>query len=253
MSYLNPPAATPALCIDLTDLASLRDLRPAAGAPDVAEAAMLAEAAGADRIALSLRSDAGAQWQADVIAISARLPGGCDLALPLHAEMLALAAELTPHSLRLVGDQADGGSIDVVQHGAAIRLALQHLRERPVVAMLMIDADTAQIQAAVDTGVAAVMLNTAPYAMAGDAAQASVQWERLANAAIAAARLGLQVQAGGFLDYRNVGRIAAIDALTQVNVGHAVLARAVFAGWSKAVSEMKSIVAQARHLDTGKA
>lgn len=253
MSYLNPPAATPALCIDLTALARLRDLRPGAGAPDLAEAAMLAEAAGADRIALSLRSDAGAQWQADFIAMRARLPGGFDLALPLGAEMLALAAELMSHALCLVGDQPEGASIDVVQHGAAIRLALQHLRERPVVAMLTIDANIVQIQAAVDTGVTAIMLNTAPYAMADDAAQASVQWERLANAAIEAARLGLQVKAGGFLDYRNVGRIAAIDTITQVNVGHAVLARAVIGGWSKAVSDMKSIVAQARRLDAGKA
>jgi pyridoxine 5-phosphate synthase len=172
-----------------------------------------------------------------------------NLEMAVTDEMLGIAAEVRPADCCLVPEKrlelTTEGGLDVAGQAERIRAAAASLGGAGIRVALFIDPDAAQIEAAAASGAPAVELHTGAYAEATGAARAT-ELKRLSNAARLAARLGLEVHAGHGLDYHNVQPVAAIAEIVELNIGHAIVARAVFAGLAAAVSDMKALMQAAR-------
>ena len=150
-----------------------------------------------------------------------------------------------PHQATLVPEQPQEltttGGLDVVSHASALRIVVQSLRTAGITTSVFIDADLAQVQGAAEVGAEAVEINTGPYADAAENARAEHR-DKVAAAAAAAAERGLEVLAGHGLTYQNVGEIAAIPTIAELNIGHSIVARAVLVGMERAVREMLALL-----------
>ena len=166
------------------------------------------------------------------------------------AEMLDIACEVRPHDACLVPEKraelTTEGGLDVAGHFEAVRAACKQLADVGVRVSLFIDPDDTQIRAAHEAGAPVIELHTGRYAEAHDEAEQQREYERIVAGVQAGARLGLKVNAGHGLHYTNVQQIAAIDGIVELNIGHAIVAHAIFAGWDNAVREMKAIMVAAR-------
>ena len=164
-------------------------------------------------------------------------------------EMLDIACQVRPHDVCLVPEKrhelTTEGGLDVVGGFEKVAAAVARLREAGARVSLFIDADDAQIAAAARTGAQVIELHTGAYAEAEGAA-ADAELERIAHAVQTGLRLGLRVNAGHGLHYGNVLPIASIDGIAELNIGHAIVAQAVFDGWEKAVRDMKALLVVAR-------
>ena len=172
-----------------------------------------------------------------------------NLEMAATPEMIDIAARVKPHQVTLVPEQPEEltttGGLDVVRHRAALRIVVESVRRAGIRTSLFVDADLSQVQQSAEVGADAIEINTGPYADAAEDARAE-QVERVAAAAAAAGEQGMEVLAGHGLTYLNVGPIAAITAIEELNIGHSIVARAVLVGMERAVREMLALLQAGR-------
>ncbi|HTH60479.1 MAG TPA: pyridoxine 5'-phosphate synthase [Paraburkholderia sp.] len=237
------------LGVNIDHVATLRNAR-GTSYPDPIRAALQAEEAGADAITLHLREDRRHIVDADVRAMRGQLRTRMNLECAVTAEMLDIACEVKPHDVCLVPEKREEltteGGLDVAGHFDAVSAACRQLADAGIRVSLFIDPDEAQIRAAHETGAPVIELHTGRYAEARDAAAQEREYERVVRGVDSGIGLGLKVNAGHGLHYTNVQQIAAIDGIAELNIGHAIVAHAIFAGWDNAVREMKAIMVAAR-------
>jgi pyridoxine 5-phosphate synthase len=237
-----------ALGVNIDHVATLRQQR-ATRYPEPVLAALLAEQAGADNITLHLREDRRHIQERDVRLLQPLLATRMNLEMAATEVMVALACELVPADCCLVPERraelTTEGGLDVVAAGAALVERCARLTAAGVRVALFIDAEVRQVEAAAAARVPVVELHTGGYADARGGAQAR-ELERLRRAARLAAQCGLEVHAGHGLNYDNVVPIAAIAEIVELNIGHAIVARALFDGLAAAVRAMKALMGAAR-------
>jgi pyridoxine 5-phosphate synthase len=243
---MNP--ATVALGVNIDHVATLRQAR-GGRSPDPLQAALTAEQSGADSITLHLREDRRHIQDRDVQAMRNALQTHMNLEIAATAEMLGIAVQVLPADVCLVPERRSEltteGGLDVAGQVAAITAACTRLRTAGIRAALFIDPDPAQVDAAAQSGAAVVELHTGSYAEARGPERAR-ELARLRDAARHATASGLIAHAGHGLDYQNVQPVAAIPELAELNIGHAIIARAVMTGLGPAVAEMKRLIREAR-------
>jgi len=248
MNPLNPAAPALELGVNIDHVATLRNAR-GTDYPDPLKAALLAEDAGADAITLHLREDRRHIKDADVEAIRPRLRTRMNLEAAVTAEMLDFACRIRPGDVCLVPERREEvtteGGLDVAGHFAGVQAAVRQLQAEGIRVSLFIDPEPAQIQAAAEAGAPVIELHTGRYANTADAVQ-QAELERVRQGVAEGRRRGLKVNAGHGLHYTNVQAIAAIADIAELNIGHAIVAQAVFTGWEQAVREMKAIMVAAR-------
>jgi pyridoxine 5-phosphate synthase len=236
------------LGINIDHVATLRQAR-GTSYPRPAQAADMAERAGADSITVHLREDRRHIQDSDLIEISEIMRTHMNLELAVTPAMLDIAANTRPQDVCLVPESREEltteGGLDVAGQQDKIRDACTHLGERDIRVSLFIDPDPTQLDAAVAVGAPVVELHTGGYADATGDAQAE-ELERIVRAAAYGQELGLIVNAGHGLHYENVTAIAKIEQIVELNIGHAIIARAVFDGLTIAVQEMKHLMLRAR-------
>ena len=237
-----------ALGVNIDHIATLRQARRGRH-PDPLHAALAAEMAGADSITLHLREDRRHIQDADVRVLRGLLKTRMNLEMAVTEEMLAIAGEVRPADCCLVPENrreiTTEGGLDVLSQEARLRSAIERLRAHGVRVALFIDPDPQQVQAASRVAAPVIELHTGAYAEASGAARAK-ELERLIACARLGASRGMQVHAGHGIDYHNVQPVAAIAEIVELNIGHAIVARAVFEGLGAAVREMKALMAAAR-------
>lgn len=236
------------LGVNIDHVATLRQQRHTAY-PDPVAAALRAEDAGADLITLHLREDRRHIQDADVYAIRPQLRTRMNLECAVTPEMLEIACAVKPNDVCLVPEKrtelTTEGGLEVAGALSAVSDAVGLLAEAGIRVSLFIDPDPAQIAAAARAGAPVIELHTGAYAEAeGEAAL--VELERIRVAVAEGLRHGLRVNAGHGLHYGNVKPVAALDGISELNIGHAIVAQAVFDGWEKAVRDMKALMVQAR-------
>lgn len=233
------------LGVNIDHVATLRQVR-GTRYPDPVHAALRAEEAGADSITLHLREDRRHIQEHDVARLRELLQTRMNLEMAVTEEMLALAERYRPADCCLVPERREEltteGGLDVVGQELRIEAACQRLGQVGIRVSLFIDADPSQVAAAARVGAPVIELHTGHYAEGGGAEEL----ERLRSAARLASELGLIVNAGHGLHYHNVKPVAAIPELVELNIGHALIARALFTGLSEAVRDMKQLMREAR-------
>ncbi len=237
-----------ALGVNIDHVATLRQARRGAS-PDPLHAALAAEQAGADSITLHLREDRRHIQDHDVFAMRDALKTRMNLEMAATDEMIAIARKVLPADVCLVPERRQEvtteGGLDVASQVSRIQEACGQLAEAGIRVSLFIDPAEAQVDAAVRAGAPAIELHTGAYAEAAGSARAAAL-HQLAQAARQASASGLVVNAGHGLDYHNVQPVAALPQLVELNIGHAIVARAIFTGIGPAVAEMKRLMREAR-------
>ena len=249
MSYLQPQGAGIALGINIDHVATLRNARGTTY-PDPIAAALQAEEAGADVITLHLREDRRHIKDADVRAIRPLLQTRMNLEAAVTQEMLDIACAIRPQDVCLVPERREEvtteGGLDVVRYFEQVKRAVRQLHDAGIRVSLFIDPQAEQIQASKEAGATVIELHTGQYAEAHSPEEVRAQLQRVRGATMASVAAGLQVNAGHGLHYTNAQAIAAIADITELNIGHAIVAQAVFVGWKTAVRDMKALMVQAR-------
>lgn len=237
------------LGVNIDHIATLREARHTRF-PDPVQAAIEAEQAGADSITLHLREDRRHIQERDVELLKGILQTRMNLEMAVTEEMVAFAELIRPQNCCLVPERREEltteGGLDVVGQESRVRAACERLAAAGIEVSLFIDADPAQIAAAVRCGAPAIEIHTGHYADLWGRPQARAELEAIAAAARRAAAAGLQVNAGHGLHYHNVQAVAAIAEVRELNIGHAIVARALFSGLQAAVREMKRLMVEAR-------
>jgi pyridoxine 5-phosphate synthase len=238
-----------ALGVNIDHVATLRQAR-GTRYPDPVYAALMAEQAGADSITLHLREDRRHIQDADLTAIRAVIQTRMNLEMAVTDEMLSIALRIRPEDCCLVPEKRNEvtteGGLNVAGEVSRVRDACTELKAHGIRTSLFVDPDAQQLEASAEAGAAVVELHTGAYAEAKGSARAE-ELHRVQEAAQRAVRLGLTVHAGHGLHYHNVQPIASIQAIVELNIGHAIISRAVFHGLAAAVSEMKHLMLAARN------
>jgi len=237
-----------ALGVNIDHVATLRQQRHC-DYPDPVRAALQAEDAGADLITLHLREDRRHIQDADLARMRASLRTRMNLECAIVPDMLEIACRIRPEDVCLVPERRQEltteGGLDVVARGHAVRDAVARLHDAGIRASLFIDPDLRQVEAAARAGATVVELHTGAYAEADSADALAHECERLRMAAVAGLGLGLRVNAGHGLHYGNVSAVAALAGIAELNIGHAIIAQAVFDGLTRAVADMKALIRRA--------
>jgi pyridoxine 5-phosphate synthase len=242
------------LGVNIDHVATLRQVRRA-NYPDPLLAALIAEQSGADSITLHLREDRRHIQDHDVERMRQALQTRMNLEMAATDGMIAIARRVRPQDCCLVPERREEltteGGLDVVAQLDRLRDACASLREAGSRVSLFVDPEPAQLEAAFEAGAPVVELHTGAYAEAAGERQA-LELSRLLEAARFGSRIGLTVHAGHGLHYHNVQPVAAIAEIVELNIGHAIVARAVVDGMATAVRDMKDLMTAARHgLATG--
>jgi pyridoxine 5-phosphate synthase len=245
---MHTSTTTIALGLNIDHVATLRQAR-GTRYPDPIQAALQAEMAGADLITLHLREDRRHIQDSDVEVLRGLLQTRMNLEMAITDEMLAIAKRNLPQDCCLVPERRDEltteGGLDVVAQAPRVRDAVAELSAAGIRVSLFVDPELHQLDAAQAAGAGVVELHTGGYAQAAPAKRAA-ELERLRKAARHAHELGLVVNAGHGLHYHNVQPVAAIPEIVELNIGHAIIGRAVFSGLAEAVREMKRLMVEAR-------
>ena len=239
----------PLLGVNVDHVATLRQARRTRY-PDPVQAAFEAEQAGADLITVHLREDRRHIQEQDVETLATTLLTRMNLEMAVSDEMLAIAERVAPADVCLVPERREEltteGGLDVATQRRRLQPAVARLGAAGIRVSLFIDPDPAQLHAATESGAGVVELHTGRYAEAGTPAERAEELERIAQAATLGRSLGLAVNAGHGLNYHNVEAVARIPEIHEFNIGHAIVARAVFTGLGAAVGEMKRLIRAAR-------
>ena len=241
------PSTDIKLLINIDHVATLRNARQEAF-PDPVHAAVLAEIAGADGIVFHPREDRRHITDRDVRLLKETVHGKLDFELSMDEDVVRLCCETRPHLATLVPERREEitteAGLDVIQHKSKIKDVTTRLSQAgiPEVA-LFVDPDIKQIEAVTQTGAQSIELHTGEYATASSSPERHQQLNRLSDAAKAAHGLGLHVHAGHGLDYSNFSLFKArVPYITEVSIGFAVVARALFVGFDRAVRDMIDVV-----------
>jgi pyridoxine 5-phosphate synthase len=236
------------LGVNIDHIATLRQARKTRY-PSPVEAALLAETAGADSITLHLREDRRHIQDADVAILRQCLKTKMNLEMAVTEEMLGIAIATRPQDVCLVPEKREEltteGGLDVKGQQTKIADACKRLRDAGIRVSLFIDPDFFQIEAARQCGAPVIEIHTGAYADAATDETRTVEYERIRAAVAYGRSIGLTVNAGHGLTYHNVQRIAALPGIHELNIGHAIVAQALFMGWRDAVAEMKRLMTEA--------
>ncbi|MBC8952513.1 pyridoxine 5'-phosphate synthase [Xenorhabdus sp. PB62.4] len=237
------------LGINIDHIATLRNAR-GTQYPDPVQAAFVAEQAGADGITVHLREDRRHITDRDVQLLKSTIQTRMNLEMAVTDEMVGIATHIKPAFCCLVPEKRQEvtteGGLDVCGQKKHIAEAVKALSEAGILVSLFIDADHQQIDAAVEVGAPFIEIHTGAYADAKDEIQQEKEFQRIKKAATYAAGKGIKVNAGHGLTYHNVQRIAALPEIYELNIGHAIIGRAVLSGLSAAVADMKTLLREAR-------
>lgn len=218
--------------------------------PQVIHAALIAEQAGARGITAHLREDRRHIQDRDIALLRELLKTRLNLEMAVTDEMVSIAEKTRPAACCLVPEKREEltteGGLDVAGNLSRVRDATKVLREAGIEVSLFIDADPRQIEAAVAAGAPVIELHTGHYADLREGPELEAELGRIQSAATRAQSLGLIVNAGHGLSYHNVVPIARIPEIHELNIGHAIIARALFSGLDQAVRDMKALMENAR-------
>ncbi len=237
------------LGVNIDHIATLRNARGTTY-PDPVQAAFTAEQAGADGITIHLREDRRHITDRDLMLISQTVQTRLNLEMAVTEEMIEIACQTQPDFCCLVPEKRQEvtteGGLDVVGNEEKVADAIKRLSLAGIKVSLFIDPDHEQINAADRVGAPFIEIHTGAYADAEDEMAQEKEFVRIRDAVTYAASKGLKVNAGHGLHYHNVQRIAALPELYELNIGHAIIGRAVFSGLAPAVEEMKRLMREAR-------
>ena len=233
------------LGINIDHVATLRQAR-GTKYPSVVEAALRAEQAGADSITLHLREDRRHMQDEDIFAIRPLLQTKMNLELAATDEMIAIASRVKPQDVCIVPERREErtteGGLNLKESYDHLYRATQNLTEQGSRVSLFIAPDLKDIDLAKKMGAPVIEIHTGSYADAEDEVTKQKEFKRVREAAEHALSLGLIVNAGHGLHYHNVNLIAAIPGIEELNIGHAIVAHALFVGWDNAIREMKLLL-----------
>lgn len=236
------------LGVNIDHVATIRQAR-GTRYPSVVQAALRAEQSGADAITLHLREDRRHIQDADVHALRSILQTRMNLEMAVTEEMVAIALQVKPQDVCLVPERREEltteGGLDVVRHFDKVKAACQRLGDAGIRVSLFINADEAQLDASKAAGAPVVELHTGGFADAETEHARNEELFRIKNAVVHGVSLGLSVNAGHGLHYHNVHQVASIPGVDELNIGHAIVAHALFVGWDSAVREMKALMVAA--------
>ncbi len=237
------------LGVNVDHVATLRQARKTLY-PDPVAAASLCELAGAAQITIHLREDRRHIQERDLQILRRTVHTQLNLEMAATADMVKTAYEVKPDMATLVPERREEltteGGLDLLAQRDQVRKVVKTLRDAEIVASIFIDADVEQVRAAHKIDAQRVELHTGRYCDARVEKERDRELARILDAVKAAAKLGLGVAAGHGLSYENVQPIAAIGEIDEVNIGHALIARAIFVGLDRAVRDMKALLAEAR-------
>lgn len=233
------------LGVNIDHIATLRQARGTAY-PSPIQAALMAESSGADIITLHLREDRRHIQDQDVEILIKILQTRMNLEMAVTPEMVEIARRICPQDACLVPERREEltteGGLDVAGHFDKVRSACETLAKEGIRVSLFIDAESKQLDAAKACGAPVVEIHTGHFADAVTPVDKQRELSRIADAIAYGTQLGLQVNAGHGLNYQNVHEIASIPDVRELNIGHAIVAHALFVGWERAVREMKELM-----------
>ncbi|MBI3772679.1 MAG: pyridoxine 5'-phosphate synthase [Gammaproteobacteria bacterium] len=237
------------LGVNIDHVATIRQAR-GTRYPDPIQAAIEVEQAGADSVTLHLREDRRHIQDRDVEMLRDILLTRMNLEMAVTDEMLVIAERIKPEDCCLVPERraelTTEGGLDVAGHRERLRDACARLKAAGIRVSLFVDADPAQIEASADVGASVIEIHTGHYAELTDHRARDAELKRINAAVNLGTTLGMQVNAGHGLNYQNIAPIAAIPELRELNIGHAIVARALFTGLQESVREMKRLMLEAR-------
>lgn len=249
MNNSSLPPKSILLGVNIDHVASMRQARRTRY-PDPVQAAFESEMGGADSITIHLREDRRHIQERDLTLLMETVQTRVNLEMAVTDEMIAMAEKHCPQDCCLVPERREEltteGGLDVLRHEARVRDAVARLSESGIRVSLFINADRAQVDAALRVGAPAIEIHTGHYADAGSKQERGDEFARIVDAANYGHSQGLSVHAGHGLHYFNVQPIAAIVPIIELNIGHAIVARALFSGLREAVREMKRLMVEAR-------
>ena len=233
------------LGVNIDHVATIRQARRTVE-PDPVWAAALAELGGADTITVHLREDRRHIQDRDLEVLRRTVQVKLNLEAAIAADVIGIACRVRPDQVTLVPERREEvtteGGLDVVGHQAETAAAIARLRDAGIGVSLFIDADPRHIDVAAELGADAVELHTGRYADAPTAAEREARLTELAHGGKLVTAAGMELAAGHGLTYRNVGPVARIDRMGELNIGHSIVARAVLVGFTQAVREMKALI-----------
>lgn len=237
------------LGVNIDHIATVRNAR-GTNYPDPVQAAFVAEQAGAEGITVHLREDRRHITDRDVELLRQTIQTRMNLEMAVTDEMVDIACRIKPAFCCLVPEKRQEvtteGGLDVAGQKEKIARAVKRLTEAGIKVSLFIDPDHTQIDAADDVGAPFIEIHTGAYADAETSQEEDKEFVRIKDAVAYAAGKGLKVNAGHGLNYHNVQRVAALPAIYELNIGHAIIGRAVFSGLAVAVADMKTLLREAR-------
>lgn len=233
------------LSINIDHVATLRNARGGME-PDPVAAAAICESAGAQGIVVHLREDRRHIMDRDVRILRQTVASKLDLEMAASEEIIAIALEVVPEMVTLVPEKRQEltteGGLDVRAQRKQLREAVDRFHRKNILVSMFVDPTPEQIDASHDTGADMIELHTGTYANARSDQEARALLEEIRIGARHGKRLGLGVNAGHGLNYRNVRPIVGVEEIDELSIGHAIMARAVFAGLEQAVKEMAALV-----------
>lgn len=236
------------LGVNIDHVATIRQAR-GTKYPSVVQAALRAEQSGADSITLHLREDRRHMQDADIFALRPLLQTKMNLECAVTDEMIGIAIKVAPQDVCLVPEKREErtteGGLDVVTHFDKVKTAVSRLSDAGIRVSLFIAPEENQIEASVKAGAPVVELHTGTYADAETDERQQQELQHVAQALDLAKSAGLVVNAGHGLHYHNTHAVAQLPGFEELNIGHAIVAHALFVGWDNAVKEMKQLMMQA--------
>ena len=233
------------LGVNIEAIAALRGLRKQKQ-PDPISVAVYAEVGGSDGIVCPLREDLHPITERDVQLLKEMVKSHLNLQIPPTEQLITLALSISPDMVTLIPGKkpaaTPGGGLDVLGHAERLSQIVQDISAQDIVVSLLIEPMIQQVKAAAKVGADYVDLHLGRYAMAEDLNEKADQLENIKSVALAASKIGLGVAAGCGLNYQNVSDIAAVDKIEEINVGHAIVARALWIGMEAAVRDMVALV-----------
>ncbi len=237
------------LGVNIDHVATVREARKI-DIPDPVYAAVIAELAGADGITVHLRGDRRHIKERDIELLSQFVKTRLNIEMATTTEMLEIACKVKPYSITLVPEKQEEitteGGLDVILHQSTLKTLIPEYKSHNIKVSIFVDPDNEQIKRCIKLNADIVEINTGKYAEAETEKEREIELEKIKNAARFAAKSGLKVAAGHGLNYRNVKPIAQIPEIEELNIGHAIIAKAIFVGLEKAVREMKELIKKER-------
>ena len=233
------------LGINIDHVATLRQAR-GTSYPDPAEAARIAEGAGADLITVHLREDRRHIVDRDLEILRKNIETRMNLEMAATSEMVSIATQLCPDDVCLVPEKREEltteGGLNVSGQKESLRRVTELLQSAGIRVSMFIDPDARQIEASQEVGADAIEIHTGCYADAISESEQKIELQRIVDSVVHGGRIGLKVNAGHGLNYDNTDVIARIVGITELNIGHAIIARSVFVGLAEAVREMRLLI-----------